>query len=1089
MTDYKIIAPPVLYPVRRAGPIRVSAQIPVDLLSFPTSYFGATIPLVYGLLPKISGSYIWAAPVNVESVQYQELQNNIVKTNTVTTVTTTFRVRFGKPLVADSRWTLKKIWFDNVKVYDQDTGTRASGLNFRAYDGYSGQGIDPTQAGYEGAANLSAHRGYLDLVVTNWRLASVDGQPPLVEAEWVQNFEDEVTSATINKLIDSHYGTPAIDFENGLMYTFNGDAQVIRTIDISARQEILATTYWNLNTGNLLTFSDSVRSLRWVSSINRVFAMHGQTPMLADPESGAVFFSAGVNMGSSSQYSAVIANFANHAVALVMTAGSSFRLYRLERDAISSASDTITDYSTTSRLQPTATLGELTGTQATFWLGAAENIVKVVVDSNGAIISRDIVYVLPGSPPATAVADFMEYFDGDVFFNDDDNKIHRYDPASDQILWSTQLPNRLPLWQAGANRIGSDSLVVYVQANGNYRIDLSTGNATAIGGVTFVNPVFGAFDNVDQYYFVSGSSLIYYTSSRSGEDAFTAGGFIEALAEYMGYDDAEIDASAITDSIVGGVIANAVEGRALLAEISRAYSASFYESGGVVKFDYPPTDGSFVADAAIASTDFADVSREPIQIKRFNPQELAGGVSIYYVEQDQNYQVMPADAKLPTVPFQIAASEIIEGLGVPFIIDKGDARTLAFKRLARIDAEREEYSFGVRRKHILIEPGDVAQFTVSGRLTNALVYRADTLSDGSQNIICRFFTDRVAAAIAGDVGTIRPGAVMGRGISTLYHLDVPLLDSGDDLRGDGLRQYWVVTSKGQEGWPGGTLYRRDTIYEPIGFNNVAGLVGIAQEALGDCDNPDVTEFTRTLEVAMIVGDTDDPETVTYQEMIEGANRVAIGAPGRWEICHFQTVTDNDDGTVTLETFVRDRGGLRENTGNHVLGDYVVWLPADFAQSTEYEIAQLDASFLFKAVGVGESFPGVPAVERTITGEAEKIPPPSYVKATKDGTDLDITWVRSSRTGIAWPNDGGWEAPLDVTHDSDTLVCLDEPGGTATLTITDIDPEDETYTLSSAQQTTAFGGEVSAGDIVTITLRAVSTVGVTCPAREFTITVE
>ncbi|MER9726899.1 MULTISPECIES: hypothetical protein [unclassified Mesorhizobium] len=59
-------------------------------------------------------------------------------------------------------------------------------MKFRAYDEKSTQPRDPIMVKEEGETNVSAHRGYLDIVVTDFDIAGL-GAPPVFEAEWIQD--------------------------------------------------------------------------------------------------------------------------------------------------------------------------------------------------------------------------------------------------------------------------------------------------------------------------------------------------------------------------------------------------------------------------------------------------------------------------------------------------------------------------------------------------------------------------------------------------------------------------------------------------------------------------------------------------------------------------------------------------------------------------------------------------------------------------------------------------------------------------------------------------------------------------------------
>ncbi|WP_292326433.1 hypothetical protein, partial [Mesorhizobium sp.] len=257
------------------------------------------------------------------------------------------------------------------------------------------------------------------------------------------------------------------------------------------------------------------------------------------------------------------------------------------------------------------------------------------------------------------------------------------------------------------------------------------------------------------------------------------------------------------------------------------------------------------------------------------------------------------------------------------------------------------------------------------------------------------------------------------------------LSDGDDLGGAGLVQYHVLASAGQPYWDGATLFRKDAagLYQPVSGQVVNGIAGVALEALPDWDLPYVTELTRSLRVAFISGDPSTLASATYLEMMNGANFFAIGQPGRWEVCQVMTITNNGDGTYTFEGLRRGRMSSEEFTGLHQSGDLVVWLSGNNVQSIGYAIASLDDTFTYKAVGLGGTIANVAPVDRAVTGEAEKIPKPCQLAAVINGSDIDISWVRRSRIGSYWADDGGYEAPLGESLEQYVLRIKSGPGGT------------------------------------------------------------
>jgi hypothetical protein len=123
----------------------------------------------------------------------------------------------------------------------------------------------------------------------------------------------------------------------------------------------------------------------------------------------------------------------------------------------------------------------------------------------------------------------------------------------------------------------------------------------------------------------------------------------------------------------------------------------------------------------------------------------------------------------------------------------------------------------------------------------------------------------------------------------------------------------------------------------------------------------------------------------------------------------------------------------------------------------------------------------------VTGEAEKIPKPAFVDIGRVSTNIVIDWVRRSRIGANWADDGSdtYTTPLGESLEQYVLRIKDGPGGSVLRTVT-VDNA-TTYSYSDANQTTDFGSTVDAGESLTVDIRQVSGTGVVCPTREITVT--
>jgi hypothetical protein len=501
-------------------------------------------------------------------------------------------------------------------------------------------------------------------------------------------------------------------------------------------------------------------------------------------------------------------------------------------------------------------------------------------------------------------------------------------------------------------------------------------------------------------------------------------------------------------------------------------------------FKRAATDVSFAVDQTIdAAGDLVDSNGQAIKAKKYNPEEFVARYGINYRDPGAVYQTRAQWGEIPSLPLPVAPADQSVNANIPIIVDADTVKTIATQKVNRLALERHEFQFTARAKFADTEPEDILQFAFAGRLITARVTEATPRPDYMIDIVCTEFLSSVSVSISGSSGRpIEPDPV-GTPDSVYYHLDIPLMSGDDDLGGGGFVQYHVLASLGQPYWSGATLFRKDAagLYQPVAGQVTDGLVCIALSALPECSNPYITELDRTLTVSAFSGDTGLLSSATYLEMMNGANMIAIGQPGRWEVCHVMTVTNNGNGTFTFTGFRRGRKSSEEYTGLHEAGDYVVWLGEDNIQNIAYTIASLNQEFTYKAVGIGDNINATAAVVRTITGEAEKIPKPCQLKAVKNGSDIDLSWVRRARTGSYWAKDGGYEAPLGEILEEYVIRIKSGPSGTVLRTFTVDDATTKKYL--SADIATDFGGMPSQ---LTFDIRQVSGTGVICPTREATI---
>lgn len=1054
-----------------------------DAQQYPTSQFGDTIPVVFGKC-RLPASYIWTNGLVTRIEKRLGLPDLVY-------LLLTARLRFASPMTVDSRWQVRRMWADGVLIFDATTGLRR--INFAVYDGHSSQGRDPQQESVLGTANTSAHRGYLDIVIYAYDIGFLADNPPLFEAEWVEESLNTTDVDSFDPLLSGEISTIAArDFEEHEFYGYSSGNGYIRRFSIGRLREIYAARV-------LMLARDYTQfgaiSLRYVPETGRLLALAGLLYpwylVEIDPLTGQIMAEADDPSSNPSGAADLLGNiccFHISGTTIYMGSTTSERLFinrvkddpdRVKRTYLSGAS--WEGYTNIYCI----TVGEIRTDDADVWICADDDLIKLRVNINGNIVTRTVFETFADD------AIYAVYYDEDVIVWTDNAQVIRVDAATGSTVWTESTPYQIEanvtirgLGDPDTHRLDG---VFFFQETTVYNFtSLKTGLTVELAKASG-SPFRYAYDSVTKTLITTDNTtdpirtifdFVGDGTQRNLSD------MLEALMVRGGFAASELTFENVDDVIDGAVVDITSGVRDVAMSICDPYSIAMFERGTDIVFKRALTDDSFAVDATILSRDLIDRSGSAIKAKRLNPEERIAKYGIEYRDPAELYHYKSQFGEIPAVPFAVATTDIGIKASVPLVVDSDTIKIVATKRVYRDATEKHEFEIGLRAKHLGIEPETIVQFTFANRVIVGNVYETLVQPDFTINVKATEFLNRADVVIDGGPGDPHEPDPKGTPASRYVHLDIPLQAAAHDQASEGLLQYHVLASNGQAYWDGATLYRRatGTTYEAVASQVDDGLIGIATTLLPDADNPYVTEFTRQITVAIVSGDTDLLVSATYLEVMNGANKFAIGAPGRWEICHVIDITSNGDGTYLFEGIVRGRGSSEEFTGDHAIGDLVVWLSGDNVDFLAYGLADLNDEFQFRAVGIGGSLASTPTVEATVTGQAEVIPKPSQLDAVIDGSDIDLSWVRSARYGVIWDDEGEFETPLGETLEQYVVRIKDGPAGTVLRSITVDDAE--AYTYTAANITTDFG---SMPDELTFDVRQVSGAGVTCPAREATIT--
>lgn len=534
---------------------------------------------------------------------------------------------------------------------------------------------------------------------------------------------------------------------------------------------------------------------------------------------------------------------------------------------------------------------------------------------------------------------------------------------------------------------------------------------------------------------------------------------ITAICGRCGYDTpTQIDASDMADVTVGGyAIQSVMAGRDALGPLRSVGLFDCVESG--VKLKYVKRGG-----APLRTLDLTDLgvyddpgNADPaaaIQVVEQQEVELPRSIRVSYLSTDTDYQ-----AGLQLSPSRYD-TDAVNDVDVQLAVCISD--TFA-KQLAQIlwnDAWQSRYTYTttVDQSNADIEPSDVLIVPMDDDLVRV---RVDKVNDASQ--IMRALTlisdddgAYVSTAVA-DPTTLPPQTSSTLSGTILLLMNLPALQDADNdagfyavAYGDGTGNRWTGAQVHKSS-DGDTFAAKATISGSPPLANLLSNLGPGVTTTWDDEN--------YIDVTMIKGDF---ESRTDASLFTGANAVAIGADGRWEIVQFGVatpMTDTGGAFIRLSHLLRGRRGTESFVGTGLAGDMVVGVSMGNVFRIAMQNSEIGAPLVYKAITTGAAYAS--GVDQTFTGTGLCLKPfsPTMAQGRLSGSDLVITWLRRNRLGQELMS--GVEIPMSETVESYVVEILSGGSPAVVRTLTSSTP---TVTYTSSQITADFGSAQPSYDI-------------------------
>lgn len=552
------------------------------------------------------------------------------------------------------------------------------------------------------------------------------------------------------------------------------------------------------------------------------------------------------------------------------------------------------------------------------------------------------------------------------------------------------------------------------------------------------------------------SGIIFTTPFLSSTNGLTVPQVVtEELKRIDVLTSSDYDTSGLTADVVKGYkVSNPSPTSSVLKVLQQCFLFDVYEEDYKIKFRSRATSTS---SANIPASDLrahelgSEAPPQSLQSIK-NPNEIPCRVEINYISQEKDYEDGFAYAdRLST------DRNTISGVDIPLVLSASDAYKIA--EILLIDAEREgrgAYEITLPFKYSHLERGKLITVTTD---YETLLLRIISIEKGAPGLVKitaveDSTTDYTSSAV-GSAGTITAQTIRTNPPTSMLFLDLPALNASSNDPGF----YWALSPMGDAAsWRGATLYKSNdngTSWDVVDTGLTYAPNGVAINVLSS-DVYTIFSYAQELQVAFTNG---IPETKTEEQVRNGANVIAYGRPGNWEIIKFITATLISGNKYALGGLLRGQFGTEWAMSMHQAGDSVVMINKGYIHRAVMSEYNYNLAQMFLPLTIGSPFTDKYKVGNTGNGVAMRPHAPSFIRATRNSSmDVNISWVPRGRYNFEWSNS---LEPPNTDVDIFTVEIMN--GLTVVRTLTSV-AGNHSVIYTSAMQVTDWGANKNPVDV-------------------------
>ncbi len=496
----------------------------------------------------------------------------------------------------------------------------------------------------------------------------------------------------------------------------------------------------------------------------------------------------------------------------------------------------------------------------------------------------------------------------------------------------------------------------------------------------------------------------------------------------------------------GYKIDRVTDGRSAIAVLRQIGFFDAVESGSQVKFvPRGSAPARTLSQSQLGAHQYGGEPPAAVTTRSTQDVELPRQVFVQYRDPARDYE--DGQQASPTRLITDAVNDVYVDVAVA--ISATQALRAAEILWADMWATRWQHTLALDAANADLEPTDVVLVPVDGRLERMRI----TSSEDSAVVLRQLSLVRdddgsyVSTVIAEPPASAPPPLSILAG-TALVLLDLPPLRSTDNDAG----LYAAARRTGAgNAWGGAAIYRGlpGGALNPVVSVTSEAVVGTLSMALPAGPHTiwdDGTEIVVELPRGQFESRPDE------DLLDDGANTLAVGAHGRWELLQFGEAQQVGPTTWVLTHLLRGRRGTDHYIGTGQLGDTAALVSGFGIVRLPLPVGDVATELVYRGVTIGATLGSGTDQEFASTGETLKPFSPVLVHATRelDG-DLLIEWTRRDRLAIEFEPG---PLPLSEATESYIVEVIDDASPPSVVRTLATNTPSVTYT--HAQQLDDFG---------------------------------